>query len=76
MPHGADSVAGRLAGVDPLRSSGALSRLRAALSGGDVAVVCFAFSLVVALVCRGWALLVALAFCLALAPPLPVPSPT
>jgi energy-coupling factor transporter transmembrane protein EcfT len=67
MPGGADPAAGRLAGVDPRGVRGALAQVSAALSGGDVAVVCFAFSVVVAIVCRGWALLAALALCLALA---------
>lgn len=68
MPNGADSLVGRAPRTLPARAApGTVSRLHASLSGGDVAVVCFAFSIVVAIACRGWALLAALAFCLALA---------
>jgi energy-coupling factor transporter transmembrane protein EcfT len=42
-------------------------RLRTLLSGGDAAVCCFVFSLVVAVACRGWALVAALAISLLLA---------
>jgi energy-coupling factor transporter transmembrane protein EcfT len=42
-------------------------RLRTLLSGGDAAVCSFVFSLAVAVICRGWALVAALAVCLLLA---------
>ncbi len=68
MTDGVSQLAGRLPetkpGCAPLRP---VLRLRAALAGGDVAVVCFVFSIAVAIVCHGWALLAALALCLALA---------
>lgn len=68
MPGGADSLAGTAPETKPAGiSPGAFTRLRAAFSGGDVAVVSFAFSIAVAILCRGWALVAALAFCLALA---------
>jgi len=66
MPNGVGSLPGHVRKPASLTPR-TLSRVRAALSGGDVAVVCFAFSIAVAVVCRGWALLAALAFCLALA---------
>jgi energy-coupling factor transporter transmembrane protein EcfT len=68
MPSGVSQLTGPLAEVRPDHAPpGAATRLRAVLSGGDVAVVCFTFSIVVAIVCRGWALLAALALCMALA---------
>jgi energy-coupling factor transporter transmembrane protein EcfT len=69
MPGGVSQLAGHLPEVKPpdeLPSPAAL-RLRSILTGGDVAVVCFGFSIAVAIACRGWALLAALALCLALA---------
>ena len=68
MPGGVRQVAGPLADAGPdRRPQLAFARLHAAFSGGDVAVVCFVFSIAVAVVCRGWALLAALALCFALA---------
>jgi len=68
MSDGASQVAGHLAEVQPGHPRPRpIRRLRAALAGGDVAVVCFAFSIAVAIVCRGWALLAALSLCLVLA---------
>jgi energy-coupling factor transporter transmembrane protein EcfT len=67
-PSGADTVAGGISKVRrPSDAPPLYARIRAALSGGDVSVTCFVFSLIVAVVCRGWALAAALACCLALA---------
>lgn len=67
MTNGADSIAGRLTGLESRSGAGVLARLRAALSGGDIAVISFAYSIVLAIVCRGWELVAALAVCLMLA---------
>lgn len=56
------------AASDVARSAGApLSRLRAGLSGADISVSCFAFSLVIGVCCRDWWLVLALGLSLALA---------
>jgi len=47
--------------------AGRASRLRTLLSGGDACVCTFVFSLVVGVLCHGWALVVALSLCLLLA---------
>ena len=63
-----NTFAGSLSGLgSALGPRAALRRLQAAFVGGDVAVVCFTFSLLVAVLCRGWALLAALTVCFALA---------
>lgn len=68
MADGASQLASHLPESSPSHlHARPVGRLRAALSGGDVAVVCFTFSIVVAIVCRGWALLAALTLCLLLA---------
>jgi energy-coupling factor transporter transmembrane protein EcfT len=68
MADGADHLVRGVTAVRPaLVAPRAFSRLRAVLTGGDVAVVSFVFSIAVAIICRGWALLAALALCLALA---------
>lgn len=68
MANAADSLARHVSETQPVHPSRwTLSRLRAALSGGDVAVISFVFSIVVGVVCQGWVLLAALVFCLALA---------
>jgi len=68
IPGDASQLAGRFSAAGRWRlPSRALLRLRAAASGGDVAVVCFAFSLAAGVLCRGVALAAALAVCLTLA---------
>jgi energy-coupling factor transporter transmembrane protein EcfT len=68
MPSGADAVVAAPSEARQTHTSPNLVlRVRVALSGGDIAVVSFAFSITIAILCRGWALAVALAFCLALA---------